>query len=169
MWLTLVTLLGEVADWQDIERRARRLEEFDVNGQMIKWSKMLTSVLAQFTKTAQGAPNTDFWQKICHYSWSGSGVSMLSGWITVFCIFDDFGTWQGDNQQFFGNLDKLEQTDYLFIDTHNLPSGVLQVPVTVDDNGTIHKITMVAGHSALTVVDKMGVQPTLEWSLYLHE
>jgi hypothetical protein len=78
--LPSVTLLGEVADWENIRERANRLVDFDCKeGYMNKWSEMLLPILDQFVNAAQGNADVTFWNKIAHQEGGGSGPRWLSG------------------------------------------------------------------------------------------
>jgi hypothetical protein len=48
-----------------------------------KWSRALDPVLAQFVEAARGRPDADFWKSFFRYN-SGSGPSVMTGWITTF-------------------------------------------------------------------------------------
>ncbi len=159
-----VTLLGEISDWKNIQERAKRLVEFDVDGHMKVWSDRLAPILAEFTKSAEGNPSTEFWQTICHYKDGGSGPTYLCGWITTFCMYDDSQRWIGD---FKSRYRCPTLTDYHYIDTQDIPAGMVSVPVLVEDAQGKYKTTLFAGHDAYTIIDGTGVQPTLSWRLIL--
>ena len=67
---------------------------------MTKWHKLLTTVVDELIKTKGEVNNSNFWQNICHYS-SSSRVCSLSGWITVFTVFNNDGEWQGDERTLY--------------------------------------------------------------------
>jgi hypothetical protein len=74
-----VTLLGSVADWTQIRRRAEVLEEFDLRW----WVRALVPVLDQLVAAASGRPDRAFWRSF--YKWEdSSGGPYVSGWINVF-------------------------------------------------------------------------------------
>lgn len=169
-----VTLLGTVEDWKQIYAKAQRLVEFDKDGKMVDWSKLLLPVLEQFVQTAEGKPNREWWDRICCNLGSGSGPRYLSGWITVFCVFKDDGEWVGSTLSVKNHF-KTEYTaacefapeGWPVINTNDLPPGVVNVDVLVDDNGTEYKCEMTAGHRSFNIVDKDGLQPRLEWDIHL--
>jgi len=85
-----VTLLGEVDDWVNIRTRVDKLLEYDnKTGEMARWHAMLVPIFDEFVNSIKGSPNIEFWNKICHYTETGSGPSYLSGWVTAFTVFDD--------------------------------------------------------------------------------
>lgn len=71
-----VTLLGEVADWQNIKERVRNLAEYGLEW----WTEHLEPVIDQFITAAKGAPDEEFWKRtvIQH---GGSGRDDISGWL----------------------------------------------------------------------------------------
>jgi len=159
--LPSVTLLGSVDDWKVLHQRVDRLLEFDnQDGDMKKWHKLLTGVLDEFIKTTSGIDNSKFWQKICDFS-SGSGTPTISGWISVFAVFDKDGKWQGDNRILFIHFHRIK-TDWPVIEIADIPSGAISVPVHIDDNGTEYDGCMMAGQFAF---DGEGttVQPRSDW------
>ena len=86
-------LEGEKSDW---ERLLARLDKLDSFGEEPKaWAAMLRPILTRFVKTFDGEPDIDFWSRVCHYYYEGSGTSYLSGWITAFCVWSGKGKWQG--------------------------------------------------------------------------
>ena len=75
-----ITLEGTPADWQEIELRAAQLSRYGLDW----WLADLKPILAEFTKTAGGQPNHQFWagifsdvrEAIC------GGDTYVTGWIT---------------------------------------------------------------------------------------
>jgi len=95
-----VTILGTVEDWQDIRQRVQKLSDFDVDGQrtLQMWSLLLDRVLENFVEVKSGGPvNTAFWDNLARHDHHVEGctrATTLSGWITVFSVFDTKGRWQ---------------------------------------------------------------------------
>lgn len=164
--LPRVTLEGTVEDWQELRRLANRFLEFETDDHhhMQQWHSLYTPVLDEFVKSASGRPDIEFWKLVVHYKGNGSGPRYLSGWVTVFCPFDDKGAWMCD-------LTKQQRVSYRFqyireevndaeeddtysrwpiIDTNRIPSGSCCVDVIVDDNGTVYNCELVAGQSRHT-------------------
>jgi len=160
--LPSVTLLGSFDDWKSLRQKVDRLLEFDnQDGHMNKWHKLLTSVLDEFLKTRSGVANTEFWQKICHFS-SGSGTPSTSGWISVFAMFDKDGEWQGD-RKFFAHFGSVK-VEWPVIETACIPSGAISVPVHIDDNGIEYDGCMMAGQFAFDG-EGTSVQPRSDWCI----
>ncbi|KAF0711266.1 hypothetical protein As57867_005326, partial [Aphanomyces stellatus] len=154
-----VTLLGTVEDWETIRSRADKLKEYGLT----EWVDMLTVVLDQFVASAKGKVDVDFWQRICHHMGGGSGPSYLSGWITVFCVFNDAGKWQGSFKSYCGR-----PSEFPIVDTGDVPGGYLTVDVEINDNGVEYKTLMFAGHMAFEVKGNgHSIAPHLGWALAL--
>lgn len=167
--LPSVTLLGTVDDWKEIRHRADRLVEFDAgDNQMKKWSNMLLPVLDEFVSTASGNVNKDWWNRIAFHVGGGSGPTWLSGWITVFCVFNDSKNWIGDSHDYRSYMGDSARSEWIYIDTKDIPKGYLSVPVTVDDNGTVYKTEMYAGHVVTRIVDDgTTLVPQLDWCMII--
>ena len=161
--LPSVTLLGSLDDWKLLHQRADRFLEFDnQSGDMKKWHELLTGVLDEFIKTKSGVLNNKFWQKICHFS-SGSGTPSLSGWITVFAVFNKDGEWKGDKRHISIDLRPVK-TDWPVIERALVPPGVISVPVHIDDNGTDYDGCMMAGQFAFDG-EGTSIQPRSDWCI----
>ncbi|KDO25464.1 hypothetical protein SPRG_09407 [Saprolegnia parasitica CBS 223.65] len=176
-----VTLLGTVDDWQDIRRRLDKLATY--GERMQQWTAMLAPILDQFVAAAKGQADVAFWDRICSHEGGGSGPSYLNGWISVFCVFNDEGQWQGDKMTdtvmqrkpdaemqdgCFPYHDVDVTYDYPLVDMQDIPPGYLTVDVTIDDNGTEYKALMFAGHMAYSIGDdKASIAPSLSWALAL--
>lgn len=92
-----VTLEGTVQDWQNILVRLEKLSDYNLED----WYDLLEPVLREFVNAKDGAENRDFWQRIAHFQAGGSGPSYISGWVTVFCVFDKDGNWIGKRIAFW--------------------------------------------------------------------
>ncbi len=164
-----VTLLGTKEDWEDLYSRAKMLVKYEVeansNDSIIqKWYKLLEPVLKNFVETASGKPNLEWWNKCCHYN-GGSGIHYLTGWITVFSVFDENEEWIGDNFKvatMFGTI----TSEWPIIDSNKLASGSVTVDITVDDNGKIYNTVMVAGSMGVSIVGN-SLQPVTGYKLSL--
>lgn len=91
-----ITLEGSIQDWQNIYDRLEKLKEYKLR----KWYDMLEPVVKQFVNAKMGNVDKDFWQRIVNYERGGSGPSYISGWITVFCTFDQDGNWKGKKRKY---------------------------------------------------------------------
>jgi hypothetical protein len=163
-----VTLLGEVADWVSVRQRAQRLLEFDNKGRLInKWCTKLLPLLSEFVLAAQGKPNIDWWNRICTHIGGGSGPSYINGWLTVFCVFNEEGKWQVQDE--CRSHGRKYETDFFILESNDIPVGYTHVPIKYDDNGTPYKTTLVVGHLSAHVINSDTYQPALGWFLMIDE
>ena len=164
--LPSITLLGSIDDWKLLRSKVDRLLEFDTkDGLMKKWLELLTVVLDEFVETKSGVDNMEFWDQICHYMSGGSGPTYLSGWITTFAVFNKGGKWQGNKRELRVNLGHtVVKINWPVIDTEDVPSGTITVPVCIDDNGTQYDGHMLAGHFAYDGYDTT-IQPRADWCI----
>ncbi|CAK4083533.1 unnamed protein product [Aphanomyces euteiches] len=159
-----VTLLGTVQDWENIRSRVDGLKLY--GGHMSEWVEMLDGVLDQFVASAKGNVNVDFWQRICHHIGGGSGPRYISGWLSVFCVFNEDGAWQGSTKS-VTTWGEETVSDFPIINTNDIPSGYLTVDVTIDDNGVEYKALMFAGHLSYQVEEERRIAPHLSWAIVL--
>ena len=144
--LPSVTLLGEKTDWELIYHRLDKLETFGVEPS--QFCNLLRPVLSRFIKSFDepaSEDTVDFWQRIAHYEWGGSGPAYYSGWITAFCFWDEDGKSLHAIPSFYGETLRLDGVAYHRVDSEEVPPGYSSVPVTVDDNGDVFDAMMVAG------------------------
>lgn len=167
--LPSVKLLGTEEDWLKLAERIKRIPEFDAgDGRLKEWAEMLGPVIDEIVATKLGKANMDWWQRIANYEGGGSGPTYISGWITVFAVFSYSGEWQG-HQREIDDWGKKVTSDWPIIDTHDVPNGVLVVPVKIDDNGAaLYSGLLVAGQVASNVVgDGTKLAPRTDWALYV--
>jgi hypothetical protein len=164
-----VTLLRTVEDYMNLSRRVDRLREFDNGtGVMIKWHALLKPIFDELVQAAGGNHNPEFWSKVCSNIGGGSGPSYISGWATAFCCFDDKGVWRGDRTS-IQTWGRTETSVYPIVDTNDIPSGLVTVPVKVDDNGVEYKTRMIAGSFLLRLVDDVTLTPRLDWAIAVED
>lgn len=159
-----VTLLGTVQDWELIHTRVEFLRQFSPECE--KWADMLKPVTANLIESSKGNANKAWWQRVCSNAGGGSGPSYLSGWITTFCVFDKGGQWQADKFE-VRTMVSTKRSDFPFIDTLDIPTGYVTVPVIIDDSGVEHKSLMFAGHLNTEKIDETTVAPQLNWAIVL--
>lgn len=165
-----VELLGTVEDWRRLLAKIARLAEFDAgDGHLVEWAAMLTPVVAEMVATKEGKDNMDWWQRIAHYKNGGSGPSYLSGWITVFCCFTHQGAWQGDKKEVKLWYESTPRTsEWPFIETDDIPTAVVAVPVVIDDNGTAeHNGILTAGQVCSNTPGNEYYCPRTDWALHV--
>ncbi|XP_037044781.1 uncharacterized protein LOC119080492 [Bradysia coprophila] len=84
-----ITLEGTLEDWQNISDRLEKLKKYKLD----RWYDLLKPILEEFIAAKRNQVNVEFWNRICHHLGGYSGVSLMSGWLTAFAIFDDRGNW----------------------------------------------------------------------------
>ena len=153
-----VTLAGSIADWELLLNKVQRLAEFDLGDKLMsRWLSMLGPICDNLVASAQGKPDLEFWDTICSREGGGSGPSYLSGWITVFSVFDDKGKWQA--AQGLGSL-------WPMLDISNLAHNVTSVPVTIDDDGVEYKAQLLAGQFVYEYdLDTNTISPRNDWCI----
>ncbi len=159
-----ITLDGTLEDWKNIETRIQKLKDYDLGD----WLSLLQPIIAQFVRAKAGDVDVGFWNRICNERGGGSGPTYLSGWVTAFCRFDTRGNPLGKKDlNNTGNVER-DNAPWLYIDMQDIPSGVVEVDVTIDDHGIEYKSVMFAGHVA-SFVEKDGVslKPGSGWAIVL--
>ncbi|KAK7422658.1 hypothetical protein QQX98_001446 [Neonectria punicea] len=144
-----VTLLGEVADYENILARLDKLEQ--LGDEPTRFAQMLRPILRYmiFSFKEPTSPEViSFWNRIASRDDKLSGYDFLCGWIIAFCYWDAEGKpkFLRDSEiPRFVQGCVLDGVIYPKVDTGDIPSGFTTVPVTVDDNGEIFECTMLAG------------------------
>lgn len=169
-----VTLLGTREDWVALRERVERLDQF--GAEPTKWAALLRPVCDNFIACfdADGdatvqASCVDFWSRVCHRTPQRSGPSYLCGWATVFCVWREDGTWQGDtgeSHHIAGRIPDL--TAWPVVDANNVTKSVAEVPVLVDDNGTLYNTVLLAGIPGFCVTSgsESRLTPMVGWAMY---
>ncbi|KLU86087.1 hypothetical protein MAPG_05106 [Magnaporthiopsis poae ATCC 64411] len=154
-----VTLLGEVADWQKLLARVDKLESLGVEPAM--FARLLRPVLRHMVLTFEQPESpavVRFWNKIVSHHSMGSGTDYLTGWLTVFCFWDEEGRAKDCSQDsapfafmrrtagISADGDKKEEDlSFPHLDIDKITSGCASVPVTVTDDDDVYEATMMAG------------------------
>ena len=161
-----VTLLGSVEDWVELRSKFDVLLQFEVDGQtyMRDWHKWLSLIGDNLIQSAKGDADVEFWDRVASNLGGGSGPCYISGWIGAFAVFSDEGLWQGETRkpETFGP--GYLESEFPIINTNDLPSGVVAVPVLVDDNGTKHNCTMLSGQFGMAA-DGCSLSPSTDWCI----
>jgi hypothetical protein len=157
-----VTLLGERADWVTLVKKLDRL--YQLGDEPARFAQLLRPVLNHFVASfdAPESPSVrDFWGRCAHKEWNGSGPTYLSGWVSVFCFWNNYGyllhkesIHPKTSPEFEARNTEMELDDALSrrVDTDDVPSGYASVPLHVNDNGVTYETMMVAG--------SIGIQAT---------
>ncbi|EGC28748.1 hypothetical protein DICPUDRAFT_159767 [Dictyostelium purpureum] len=170
--LPSVTLEGDASDYIDIKNRISRLVEFDLKeagNPMSGWLNYLNPIVDKLIETANGSPDTEWWNKIVNRVGGGSGPTYLSGWITAFCAFDAKGKYIMENKKEFKSMwGDAQTTEWSFIDTGDVIRGYVSCPVKINDNGKEYNTEFYAGHMAYSLSDdNCTIKPNLDWSIVL--
>ncbi|KAF6800215.1 hypothetical protein CSOJ01_12282 [Colletotrichum sojae] len=137
-----VTLLGEVADYEDMLTRLGKIEKLGEEPE--QFAAMLRPVLRYMILSFREPTSrqaVDFWNRIVTRQAAGSGCDYISGWIGAFCYWTNKGLARDRSRQHL----VLDGAEYVSVETSNFPTGIASVPVKVDDNGNVHECTMLAG------------------------
>ena len=120
---------------------------------------MLLPILDKFIETAQGSPDLTWWNRVCHHHLGGGGsgsVDSLSGWITVFNVFNDKGKWLGDN-----NCE-----EWIKINEFDIVSGYATCKLNIKGfRSGVVKSTMYMGHISTKIIDNNKLIPQLSWCI----
>jgi hypothetical protein len=175
-----VTLEGDKSDWENLLSRLDKFRSF--GPEPTAWAALLDPVLRRFVKAFDGEPDIDFWGRVCHYEYGGSGPTWLSGWITAFCVWSSEGKWQcvplsqsPTSTTAFGapRGEKLELdgVQYPVVDSSDIPIGFSEVDIKLDDNGRVFDCMMVSGHVAALIEGKGNdtLRPLPSWFMFIKE
>lgn len=165
-----VTIMGNIDDWIEIKNRIIKLLKYDTKDKyMKKWYDMLEPVVNNFIQSVNKNPDIEWWNKICSHHGGGSGPSYISGWLSTFCVFSNEGIWLGDKLQINDRKGTIT-SKWPIIDTNDIPSGYVSVPLKIDDNGKEYDSIMVAGHIGYEInKDRCTLQPNLDWFIGLKD
>jgi len=146
--LPKVTLEGTLDDWQLVYNKVAKLESFGVK-ELTEWMKVLQLVLKEFVNSYRAAKSPekycgkvdkDFWNRVATKSGGGSGPTYLEGWIVAFIPFNKEGKY------ILNNYCEIEKTNaFGKVDTGDIVPSTVEVPITIDDNGTKYKALLYAG------------------------
>ena len=146
-----IHLRGTTDDWRSVRARARMLGEYGLEA----WVDTLDPALAHFERAALGDVDVPFWRSFFRYD-SGSGMSVLSGWILVlFPYLHENGAgplrWNPYMERWREHFAAPKRLDWRFRDEGpwlgELPSSLASAPVRVVDQSTgeTHDMRFVAG------------------------
>lgn len=161
-----ITLEGTTADWESIAYRIEKLKDFT----LIKWYEMLKTIVREFIAAKNNRPNIKFWNRMCHRIGGGSGQGYLSGWLSVFSVYDENGNWVTE-----ANISDVckscghdsEGEPWPFVDIAKIPAGIVNVEVEiVDASGVQNYCMMFSGHLGYDVLDDhITMQPQIGWGM----
>lgn len=123
------------------------------------WCHLLLPVLQKFVESRSGKPEIGWWLQICNHIGGGSGPSYLSGWITVFSVFDNKKRWRGDDTKI--RRFKEIVSKWPIIDTDDLNVGLVSCPVVINETET----TFIASVCDVEVSDGT-IKPLSCWDIF---
>ncbi|GKT50769.1 uncharacterized protein ColSpa_10950 [Colletotrichum spaethianum] len=156
-----VTLLGEVADYQEILARLDKMEQ--LGDEPTQFAEMLRPILRHMILSFHEPTSPQvaaFWNKIATREQRGSGMDYMSGWISAFCYWSSEGKarWRSPKKAV------LDGVSYPLVDFNAVPDGICSVPVTVDDNGDVYSCTMLAGSFGIQGIPEAAAEDSPEGS-----
>ena len=160
-----VTILGTKEDWEGILSRLDKLDSF--GHEPTEWAKRLRVVVRRFIGAFDGERDVDFWQHVCDRSGGGSVAPRYSGWITAFCWWDSKGSQLGLPSRSHSGL-VLDGVLFKTVKIEDVPAGLAEVDVDLNDNGQPLECVMVAGHVAYQAIGELkdGVRPLPGWFMF---
>ena len=107
-----VHYLGERKDWESIKEKLLKLQNYDIDGKLIKWIQALVPNLDSFIKGFDGVVDLNFWNSIVHkfvgyvYKAGPSGMNahyvpkdFINGWILDFFLFNKDDGYMADSKR----------------------------------------------------------------------
>ncbi|KAM9994838.1 hypothetical protein ACTFIY_001039 [Dictyostelium cf. discoideum] len=152
--LSEVTLLGEINDWINLKERVEKLIQFDnKDGVIKKWLVYLSPVIDKFIDSANGNPDTTWWNQIVDYR-EQSGGDVLTGWLATFCVFDNDGKYNDDAYIHSDSYGK-EKVNYPWprVSADSIPNGFVSCPVLLKDIDQEYNSTIYPGHFGSKLFD----------------
>ncbi|KAM9994837.1 hypothetical protein ACTFIY_001035 [Dictyostelium cf. discoideum] len=162
--LSEVTLLGEINDWINLKERVEKLIQFDnKDGEIKKWLVYLSPVIDKFIDSANGNPDTTWWNQIVDYR-EQSGGDVLTGWLATFCVFDNDGKYNDD--EYIESYSGEEKVNYPWprVNADSIPNGFVSCPVLLKDIDQEYNSTIYSGHFGSKLLDNNSkLIPSLDW------
>ncbi|KAM9993924.1 hypothetical protein ACTFIZ_011885 [Dictyostelium cf. discoideum] len=167
--LSEVTLLGEINDWINLKERVEKLIQFDnKDGEIKKWLVYLLPVIDKFIESANGNPDTTWWNQIVNYK-QQSGGSILTGWLATFCVFDNDGKYNDgkyDDDEYIESYggEKNEDFPWPRVKADLIAKGFVSCPVLLKDIEKEYNSTIYSGHFGSKIFDNNSkLIPSLDW------
>ncbi|KAI1632377.1 hypothetical protein F4809DRAFT_627997 [Biscogniauxia mediterranea] len=150
-----ITLLGGMDDWSEILTRIDRIERF--GGDCIKWAAALRIVVDGMLNS-YGYEDRDFTKQFWIRAVNSTGkanpgqLTIVSGWITVFCFWDAQGRVIDDVKS---NVEALNMDGVIFpcVYVENLPPVMMEVEMLFIDHRRHAEIEtkLIARHVGATI------------------
>ncbi|CAF2872591.1 unnamed protein product [Rotaria sp. Silwood2] len=156
-----VTLIGSPDDFQSVLDRLNQLKVFFPD--LHWWLDPLFSHVQNFKESAEGNSDIDWWRKICHEHFEGSGDTALTGWLIDFIpyIADGHGHYRKARQSY--SLTNTEEVTY-GIDFSDFNEAVTQTDFILNDNGVKNNMKIIAGFLGIGQnPTTKALRPVLGW------
>ncbi|KKP01266.1 hypothetical protein THAR02_06624 [Trichoderma harzianum] len=158
-----VTLLGTRDDWEEIERRVDKLDQYGKECE--NWACLLQPIIGLMIKAFDKPDSPEVKQFWLDTAWETGPLRMsgdsykLAGWITAFAYFKDDGS-VAEHYDIGGKL-WLGQVWYRIIHPDDISSSLVLVPITITDSeaGVQRFCTAVAGTIGMSMSDGGESQP----------
>ncbi|CAF1038522.1 unnamed protein product [Rotaria sordida] len=173
-----VTLRGSPDDFQQVIDRINQFRTIFTDFHW--WLDSLLPHLKQLKASAEGKPDIDWWQKICHEEGGGSGPSYLAGWLADFIPYicdgkDHYKKVQRDQHHSSqGSMTRIEFADFnesgsmTRIEFADFNESVTRTDFILDDNGHETKMKFIAGFLGIGQNPTTGaLRPCLGWATAL--
>ncbi|KAN0019002.1 hypothetical protein ACTFIU_002204 [Dictyostelium citrinum] len=160
--LSEVTLLGEIKDWINLKERVEQMNQFDnKDGTIKKWLVYLLPIIDNFIESANGHPDTKWWNQIVDYR-EQSGCSVLTGWLATFCVFDIKGRYEDDMH--IDYFRKKEIFPWPRVNGESIPNGFVSCPVLLKEFQKEYNSTIYSGHFGSKLLENNSkLIPSLDW------
>ncbi len=169
-----IALEGTPEDWKGLAERAQGFRELGLE----RWFDLLSPILDQFARAAQGDVDTAFWRSLYKYN-SMSGGPKINGWITAFFPYrndDRTGRASMPSLVLLGNdPEELERMLYPGEEPHwdipgfsnlGFPSGLSKAPFRWDYHNRAYDMEFFGGFMGVAQhKETLAVRPEIGWAV----
>ncbi|CAF1256553.1 unnamed protein product [Adineta ricciae] len=136
-----IILRGSPADFQDLIDRVQQLKIILTDFHW--WFNALLPNLEKLKESAEGTPDIDWWQRICHHDKNRSGASILLGWLTTFIPY----TINNDGQHIRACREGHDEKLVIIygMNLSDLEESITQTDFFLNNNGTSISMKFIAG------------------------
>lgn len=154
-----ITLLGTLADWVLIRKKAEAFAEFGLD----EWVQELLPILDQFVNAKQGKVDVPFWESF-YKSRGGSGGPYANGWINVLFPYLKCGDRPVEYNGMVTGWKRQLRNDGVSMD--RFPSGLSSVPFIWEYYTAMITMLFVAGFIGISQDTESGaVRPAIGWAI----
>lgn len=154
-----ITIEGTPEDWGMIEQQLPKLAGYDLGW----WTDVLTPLVQEFKKAADGAFNPTFWAKIYDYRQEEIDLvcakttdTYLTGWLLDFFPYID-----GERNPYLG-----EKRTESKVELSDLTSGLAKADLLYDDNGRYYHMELMSGFVGIRQdPETRCLRPEISWAV----